>query len=100
MAGESYIDAKVAFERERGVLIVLARGLTYKDIAEQLGVGVRTIETYRRRVVEELGLRTRRLPAPRARAGLGRQVLSVISRSTAPAIRSIPDVQPGDRSVA
>jgi DNA-binding NarL/FixJ family response regulator len=73
-AGETYIDAKVAdafdhevaarpnlnlSERERVVLIALARGLTYKDIAEQLGVVVRTIETYRRRVVEKLGLRTR-----------------------------------------
>lgn len=74
MAGETYIDAKVAVafdhdisirtnltlsERERVVLIALARGLTYKDIAEELGVGVRTIETYRRRIVEKLGLRTR-----------------------------------------
>lgn len=74
MAGATYIDAKVALafdhevtvranlslsERERVVLTALARGLTYKDIAEQLGVGVRTIETYRRRVVEKLGLRTR-----------------------------------------
>ena len=41
------------------MLIALARGASYKDIAEQLGVGVRTIETYRRRVVEKLGLRTR-----------------------------------------
>lgn len=74
LAGDTYIDAKVAIafdhevavrttltlsERERVVLIALARGLTYKDIADQLGVGVRTIETYRRRVVEKLGLRTR-----------------------------------------
>jgi DNA-binding NarL/FixJ family response regulator len=74
MAGETYIDAKVAVafdhdvairtnltlsERERVVLIALARGLTYKGIAEELGVGVRTIETYRRRIVEKLGLRTR-----------------------------------------
>jgi DNA-binding NarL/FixJ family response regulator len=74
MAGEKYIDPKVvsAFddeiavrtnlslsERERVVLIALARGRTYKDIAEELGVGVRTVETYRRRVVDKLGLRTR-----------------------------------------
>jgi DNA-binding NarL/FixJ family response regulator len=74
MSGETYIDAKVAVafehdvvvrtnlslsDRERDVLIALARGRTYKDIAEELGVGVRTIETYRRRVVEKLGLRTR-----------------------------------------
>lgn len=74
MAGDTYIDAKVAIafdrdvavrpvpslsERERVVLIALARGRTYRDIADELGVGVRTIETYRRRVVEKLGLRTR-----------------------------------------
>jgi DNA-binding NarL/FixJ family response regulator len=74
MAGEKYIDPKVAIafddevavrtnlslsERERVVLIALARGRTYKDIAEELGVGVRTVETYRRRVVDKLGLRTR-----------------------------------------
>jgi DNA-binding NarL/FixJ family response regulator len=74
MVGETYIDAKVAVafdhevvvrttltlsERERDVLTALARGRTYKDIAEQFGVGVRTVETYRRRVVEKLGLRTR-----------------------------------------
>jgi len=74
MAGGTYIDAKVAAafdhdvairtnlslsERERVVLIALARGLTYKDIADRLGVGVRTVETYRRRVVDKLGLRTR-----------------------------------------
>jgi DNA-binding NarL/FixJ family response regulator len=74
MAGATYIDAKVATafdydvavrenltlsDRERDVLIALARGRTYKDIAEQFGVGVRTVETYRRRVVDKLGLRTR-----------------------------------------
>jgi DNA-binding NarL/FixJ family response regulator len=74
MAGATYIDAKVAValdheataratlslsERERDVLTALARGASYKDIAGQLSVGVRTIETYRRRVVEKLGLRTR-----------------------------------------
>jgi DNA-binding NarL/FixJ family response regulator len=73
MAGETYIDANVAAafdrvalrenltlsERERDVLIALARGRTYKDIAEQFAVGVRTVETYRRRVVDKLGLRTR-----------------------------------------
>jgi DNA-binding NarL/FixJ family response regulator len=74
MAGETYIDAKVAIafddivtppttlalsEREQLVLVALARGRTYKEIADEIGVGVRTIETYRRRVVEKLGLRTR-----------------------------------------
>lgn len=74
MAGETYIDPKVAVafeddiplrinlslsEREQLVLISLARGRTYKDVAEELGVSVRTIETYRRRIVEKLGLRTR-----------------------------------------
>jgi len=74
IAGRTYVDAQLAValdhevavranlslsERERDVLIALARGRTYKAIADQLGVGVRTIETYRRRVVDKLGLRSR-----------------------------------------
>lgn len=46
-------------ERERAVLVELASGRTYKDIGIALGIGPRTVETYRRRVGEKLGLRTR-----------------------------------------
>lgn len=46
-------------DRERAVLVELAAGLTYKAIGEKLGIGPRTVETYRRRIAEKLGLRTR-----------------------------------------
>jgi DNA-binding NarL/FixJ family response regulator len=76
MAGEVYVDPAVASgeielpavtsemvpalsERERAVLLDLAHGQTYRDIAERLGIGARTVETYRRRIAAKLGLRTR-----------------------------------------
>jgi two-component system response regulator NreC len=38
----------------------VARGYTSAEIAKQIFVGVKTIETYRSRLAEKLGLRTRR----------------------------------------
>ncbi|KAB2903155.1 MAG: response regulator transcription factor [Anaerolineae bacterium] len=46
-------------ERERDVLIKVARGLTSAKIAEQLNLSQKTIETYRARGMEKLGLRSR-----------------------------------------
>jgi DNA-binding NarL/FixJ family response regulator len=40
--------------REREVLIQIAEGYSNKEIANQLGVGVRTIETHRERVMRKL----------------------------------------------
>jgi two-component system response regulator NreC len=45
--------------REQEVLVLLARGATYKQAAERLHVGERTVETHRRRISEKLGLKTR-----------------------------------------
>jgi DNA-binding NarL/FixJ family response regulator len=45
--------------RELQVLRLVARGYTSAEIARQLLVGVKTIETYRLRLTEKLGLRTR-----------------------------------------
>jgi two-component system, NarL family, response regulator NreC len=45
--------------RLQEVLRLLARGHTNREIAEHLGVGVKTVETYRRRLVERAGLRRR-----------------------------------------
>lgn len=45
--------------REREVLRLLARGLTYRAAGERLRVGERTIETHRRHIAEKLGLRSR-----------------------------------------
>ena len=45
--------------RELQVLGLVARGYTSAEIAKQIFVGVKTIETYRSRFAEKLGLRTR-----------------------------------------
>lgn len=45
--------------RETQVLQLLALGYTNQEIAQELHVGVRTVETFRKRVLEKLGLHTR-----------------------------------------
>ena len=63
-----YLDAEkgdegpaheVLSDREREVLIRIARGFTNKEIAAALKLSVKTVETYKARVAEKLGLRTR-----------------------------------------
>jgi two-component system, NarL family, response regulator NreC len=46
-------------DRELQVLILVARGYSSAQIASQILVGVKTVETYRSRLAEKLGLRTR-----------------------------------------
>jgi DNA-binding NarL/FixJ family response regulator len=46
-------------EREAGVLRLVALGFTNKEIARQLDVGVKSVETYKARGAAKLGLRTR-----------------------------------------
>ncbi len=46
-------------EREQEVLIGVARGLTAAEIAERLSLSPKTVETYRARGMEKLGLRSR-----------------------------------------
>ncbi len=45
--------------REREVLEMLARGFLYKEIAEALGISIRTVDTYIRRIYEKLHVRSR-----------------------------------------
>jgi DNA-binding NarL/FixJ family response regulator len=49
----------VLSDREREVLIRIARGFSNKEIAAKLRLSVKTVETYKARVAEKLGLRTR-----------------------------------------
>ena len=76
-AGETYLDPGVAGQvvaelagprggtgaelskQEEEVLRRLAQGLAVKQVAAALDVGVRTVETYKARAMEKLGLRTR-----------------------------------------
>lgn len=45
--------------REREVLELLAQGFTNREIGERLGVSVKTVEGYRARLLDKLGMRTR-----------------------------------------
>ena len=57
MKGES--RAGELSEREKEVLIMLAWGYSNKEIAGQLKLSVKTVETYKLRIGEKLGLRSR-----------------------------------------
>lgn len=65
---EGYLDAEAAAEqpvhdtlsdRERQVLVSIARGFSNKEIAAELGLSIKTVETYKARVAEKLGLHSR-----------------------------------------
>lgn len=49
----------VLSERERQVLELTARGFTSREIGERLSLSSRTVETYRERIMEKLGLEHR-----------------------------------------
>ena len=55
--GETHPDA--LSERERQVLELTVKGFTSREIGEQLSLSPRTIETYRERIMEKLGLEHR-----------------------------------------
>ena len=46
-------------EREEEVLRLLAWGKPNREIAKQLGIGIKSVETYRKRAMEKLGLQSR-----------------------------------------
>jgi DNA-binding NarL/FixJ family response regulator len=46
-------------QREREVLVLIARGHPNRDIAKRLRVSVKTVETYRARLARKLGARSR-----------------------------------------
>lgn len=56
---DSARPANILSRRELQVLRLVARGYTSAEIAKQIFVGVKTIETYRSRLAEKLGLSTR-----------------------------------------
>ncbi|RMG21694.1 MAG: DNA-binding response regulator [Deltaproteobacteria bacterium] len=53
------VPASRLSRREREVLDLVAHGYTNREIAERLGVGKKSVDTYRLRLSEKLGLRTR-----------------------------------------
>ncbi len=79
MAGEPYLDPalgeqswdaylappsseqrlSVLTPRERQVFELVARGVTHREIAEQLGIGKKSVDTYRARLYQKLGINSR-----------------------------------------
>lgn len=55
-ADEQESASKKLSAREREVLAMIAEGQSNKEMAGKLGVGVRTIETHRERVMDKLGI--------------------------------------------
>lgn len=51
--------ANALSKREREVLIMVAQGYTNRQVAERLELSVKSVESYRARVQEKLGLQTR-----------------------------------------
>ena len=49
-------DVAALTNREREVLILVAKGLSNKEIANNLNVGVRTVETHRERTMRKLNI--------------------------------------------
>jgi two-component system nitrate/nitrite response regulator NarL len=45
-------------DRERDVLLLLAEGASNKEVADRLGIGVRTAETHRERLMRKLNIHT------------------------------------------
>lgn len=58
-AGAVLPDGEPLSQREQDVLRLTAQGFTNKEIAARLEVSVKTVETYKARGAEKLGLRTR-----------------------------------------
>ncbi len=48
----------VLTKRERGVLILIARGMTSREIAGQLEIGIRTVESHRANIMGKLNIHT------------------------------------------
>ena len=72
--GESPLgDGMALSEREEEVLKLAAQGHTNKEAAARLGLSIKTVESYKARAMEKLGLKTR---AEIVRYGLARDWLS------------------------
>lgn len=57
--GEGDVPGDTLSEREREVLRLVAQGHTNQQVADRLALSVKTVETYRARLMEKLGLKSR-----------------------------------------
>ena len=52
-------EGQALSDRESEVLRLIAEGLSYKEMAQRLGISAKTVETYRERIKEKLNLGSR-----------------------------------------
>jgi two-component system response regulator NreC len=57
--GEEQAKYEILTEREKEVLILIAKGFSNKEIAEKLTVSVKTVESHKAHIMEKLHLKTR-----------------------------------------
>mgnify|MGYP001314738209 FL=1 len=57
--GDDQAKYEILTDREKEVLVLIAKGFSNKEIAEQLVVSVKTIESHKAHIMEKLHLRTR-----------------------------------------
>jgi two-component system response regulator NreC len=57
--GENTDSYDTLSEREKEILALIAKGFSNKEIAEQLIISVKTVESHKSNVMEKLGLKTR-----------------------------------------
>jgi two-component system nitrate/nitrite response regulator NarL len=58
MGGNAAANSRELSPRERDVLIGIAKGLSNKEIASQLNIGTRTVETHRDNLMRKLDIRS------------------------------------------
>jgi DNA-binding NarL/FixJ family response regulator len=56
--GQAPTGTQVLTDREREVLTWLARGLSSKEVAKELNISVRTVETHRANLMHKLGVKS------------------------------------------
>ena len=54
----SYAESHELSERERDVLILVARGFTNKEIASELNISPHTVISHRKNIVHKTGIRS------------------------------------------
>ncbi|MGG1660451.1 response regulator [Brevibacillus sp. NRS-1366] len=57
--GEEQVKYDILTDREKEVLVLIAKGFSNKEIAEQLTISVKTVESHKAHIMEKLHLRTR-----------------------------------------
>lgn len=57
--GETKSSYHLLSKREREILVFIVRGFSNKEIAEQLYLSVKTVETHKSRIMGKLGLQKR-----------------------------------------